>query len=813
MKTLSSLLLSTALLPVLLATGVEAQAIRQTKGDFDDKFRQLEGEAWPTPNEYRNAGGAPGYRYWQQKVDYKIKATLNEQDRTITGVETITYHNNSPDELPFIWMMLEYNIDKKSSLGNMTQTVGNSAVVSPGEIRRNEHLKTWQGGYRSIKVTDEQGREIPFTVVDTQMRLDLAKPLKAGEKLTYQVTWTNAMPDSKLIGGRSGVECFTKKDEDGNCIFEAAHWFPRLAVYSDYEGWHTKAFLGAGEFTLEFGDYDLELTVPADHIVSATGALQNADQVLTAEQRKRLETAKTAYNEPIYIVTPAEAEAAEKVKGPVKTTKTWRFKAENVRDVAFASSRKFTWDAMAVKQDYAPMPNVLAMSFYPKEARPLWDTYSTKAVAHTINVYSKFALPYPYPVAQSVNGPVGGMEYPMISFNGPRPVKDKKTGDLTYSERTKTGLIGVVIHEVGHNWFPMIINSDERQWTWMDEGLNSFVEFEAERQWDPKFPKLRGEPKDITAYMASRDQVPIMTQSDSVLQFGNNAYAKPATALNILRETVLGRDLFDKAFRTYAERWRFKRPTPSDFFRTMEEVSGVDLDWFWRGWFYTTDHVDISIDSVVKARLNTHDPKAEKAWAKAQEDKYPGSLVAQRNKAEGIKAVNEIDPKVRDFYDEGTDFDVTAADKEKFEMWQKGLEDDDKAALTTKDNYYNVTFSNLGCLVMPLPVKFTFTDGTSDTVRIPAEIWRQNSRRVTWRYVTPKTVVQAELDPLWEIADADRTNNYFPRRIDEITAATPTANDYPPTTDRMKDNRLRITRDSLKTQAASKPAPAAPEKK
>ncbi|MFN3230045.1 MAG: M1 family metallopeptidase, partial [Asticcacaulis sp.] len=605
---LISLVLATALVPAVAL----ANPLSQTKAPIEDKFRQLENEDWPTPNEYRNASGAPGKRYWQQKVDYKIDASLDEAKRTITGTATVTYQNNSPDDLPFLWMLLDHNIFKRDSIAEMTRTVGENAQVSTGEITRAERMKTWDGGFSNLKITDDKGRPVPFKVVDTLLRVDLNEAVASGASTRFTITWTVPMIETRIVGGRSGYECFTKPDEDGNCLFLGAQWFPRLAVYSDYEGWHNKAFLGSGEFTLEFGDYDVRLTVPGDHVVGATGTLANADQVLSAAQKARFEQAKTA-KAPVYIVTPEEAAAAEKAKAP-GAPKTWHFTAKNVRDFGFATSRKFVWDAQGVQQDYAAAPLVMAQSLYSKEARPLWDAYSTKSIVHTIKVYGDFGLPYPYETAWSVNGPVGGMEYPMISFNGPRPVKDKKTGELTYSDRTKYGLIGVIIHEVGHNWYPMIINSDERQWTWMDEGLNTFVQYQAELRWDAKYPVRRGEPKDIVEYMVSKDQVPLMVQSDSLVQFGANGYAKPATALNILRETVMGRELFDDAFREYARRWRFKRPTPYDFFRTMEEVSGVDLDWFWRGWFYSTDHVDISLDKVVKARVNTGDPAVEKAW-------------------------------------------------------------------------------------------------------------------------------------------------------------------------------------------------------
>lgn len=786
------LLLASCVLALPAFTSIAlANPVEQTKGRFEDKFRQLEGEEWPTPTDYRNAAGEPGYRYWQQKVDYRIKASLNEATRTLTATQTVTYKNNSPDTLRYLWLMLDQNNYKRDSIAQLTDTVSPSKEISVGEVRRVKRMQVWEGGFNDLKVTAADGSALPFTLNDTLMRIDLAQPLKSGESLTFTVAWSVPLPETRVVGGRSGYECFTKPGEDGNCIFLGAQWFPRLAVYSDYEGWHNKAFIGSGEFTLEFGDYQVELTVPADHVVSATGELLNPGEVLTPAQQKRFTEAKTA-PAPVYVVTPDEAAAAE--KGKATGTKTWKFRADNVRDFAFGSSRKFIWDAMGVKNADPAHPTVMAMSFFPKEARPLWDAYSTKSIAHTLNVYGKFAFAYPYPTAQSVNGPVGGMEYPMITFNGPRPVKDKKTGELTYTERAKYGLIGVVIHEIGHIWFPMTVNSDERQWTWMDEGINSFLQFQAEKEWDKDYPTRRGEPKSMVEYMLSENQVPIMTNSESIPQFGNNAYGKPAAALTILRETVLGREKFDFAFKEYSRRWQFKRPTPYDFFRTMEEASGTDLDWFWRGWFYSTDHVDIELADVKKARLNTRDPVVERAWEKVQDDAQPDSLTAARNTG---KTVVETDPATVDYYNTDDKWEPTVKEKKKYADLQKDIDPDLKEALAVKDNFYNFTFRNKGGLVMPVILRMDYTDGTSETVRIPAEVWRYNPAQVTWQHATLKTLKQAVIDPLWETADADVSNNAFPRKIDEQRFEVREGEDGP---NRMKDDDLVVTPDSLKTQ-------------
>ena len=771
--------------------------VQQTTGTFEDKFRQFEGEDWPTPTDYRSASGAPGFRYWQQKVDYDIDVSLNEATRTLTGTETVTYTNNSPDRLGYLWLLLDQQNYRRASMAERTRTVGSDTTLSVNEVVRVQRFQEWEGGFNDLKITGSDGRDLPFSITDSLLRIELPQTLGTGESFTFTIAFTLPLPETNVVGGRSGYECFTKAWEDGNCIFLAAQWFPRLAVYSDYEGWHNAQFLGSGEFTLEFGDYNVSITAPADHQVSATGALQNLD-VLTAAQRQRLDQARTA-DEPVYIVTPAEAAAAE--ASPARSgTRTWTFAAENVRDFAFASSRKFIWDAMGVEQDSAEHPVVMAMSFFPKEARPLWDAWSTKAVAHTLDVYNQFSITYPYPTAQSVNGPVGGMEYPMITFNGPRPLRGDD-GSLTYSERTKAGLIGVIIHEVGHTYFPMIINSDERQWTWMDEGLNSFLQYQAEKLWDADFP-ARGEPRQIVEYMISENQVPVMTQSDSILQFGNNAYAKPATALNILRETVMGRELFDRAFREYAQRWAFRRPTPYDFFRTMEESSGMDLDWFWRGWFYSTDHVDISLDNVIAVSLESQDPEDRARAARARFDAEPESRTVVNNR--GIETVTERDPSVRDYYDETDAFTVTASQRRDAATARTAAEADAnrRQALTFDDNVYRFTFSNRGGLVMPVILKLNWSDGSDEIVRIPAEVWRRNSRTVTWQHVSSKTLVSAEVDPLWETADANRANNGFPQSIQP--SQVPLQAQGPQGANRMRDDDRRVTPDSLRPQPVAR---------
>ena len=728
---------------------------------FDDKFRQLD-EMLPTASDTRTASGAPGHRYWQQRADYKLRATLDEARRSITGSGTITYHNNSPDALSYLWVQLDQNMFRPdadnrtiSSLPSRDAWAKASAAdgVKFDALRSIVEQRAFNGGFVLASVQDGAGQALKYTINKTMMRIDLPQPVKPGAQYVLQLAWSYSIPEANIVARRNGYEKF----DDKNDIFEIAQWFPRMASYYDVAGWQNKQYIGDGEFTLEFGDYDVELTVPADHIVASTGVLQNPDAVLSAVQRARLEQAKTS-TRPVMIVTQAEAAAAEKIR--VAGTKTWRYKAANVRDFAFASSRKFIWDAQGYKKGAT---DTMAMSYYPKEGNPLWEQYSTAAVVHTIEQYNKYSFDYPYPVAISVNGPIGGMEYPMISFNGQRPTLDKKTGEVTYSKRAKYGLIGVIIHEVGHNYFPMIVNSDERQWTWMDEGLNSFLQFLAQRAWEEGYPDTRGEPRDITAYMRSAGQVPIMTNSDSVTQRGNNAYAKPATALNILRETVLGRELFDHAFKEYAQRWKFKRPTPADLFRTMEDASGTDLDWFWRGWFYTNDAVDVSVDGITEYTVSSKDPEVEKAWKRAQKKAEPPTVLDLLDKT--LKRRTDFHPELKDFYNAHDDFTVTNKDRNKYRETMAELEPWEKALLKQGKHLYLVDFSNLGGLVTPLVLEIELKSGKKYLERIADEVWRYSPKKITKLIVTDEPMAALTQDPYWETADTDTSNNAWPRKI------------------------------------------------
>ncbi len=736
----------------------------------------------PTPNVYRNAAGEPGHEYWQQQVDYKIKAKLDEKKRRIEASQDITYHNNSPDTLKYLWVQLDQNKFRNDSMSAMTTTFGGignrgpatssasstkPAQLSLGALRRQQFTADNVLGYNIQSVKNNKGKNLKHTIVGTNMRIDLPEHLKPGKKVTFSIDFDFNIVEEDAVSARSGYEHFPDDErKGGNDIFLLAQWFPRLHAYTDYEAWTNKEFIGRGEFTLEFGNYDVELTVPADHIVSSTGALQNPKTVLTSTQRKRLKEAEKA-DRIVFVVT--EEEALENEKEGTDKSKTWKFSAKNVRDFAWASSRKFMWDARGHQQGGNDQPLVMAMSFYPKEGGDLWKKYSTEAVIQTLEVYSRFSFDYPYPVAQSVNGPVGGMEYPMITFNGPR-TELQDDGSRTYSQAEKRFLIGVVIHEVGHIYFPMIVNSDERQWTWMDEGLNSFLDGVAGREWDPTVP-WGVEPRDIVSYMKSTNQVPIMTQSDSVLRLGPNAYTKPAAALNILRETILGRELFDFAFKEYAQRWKYKRPTPSDFFRTMEEASGVDLDWFWRGWFYSTDHVDISLDKISKLRLDTKNPDIDFNRLRLEEFDKPMSLTDERNKAAGQELWVERFSDITDFYDENDRFTVTNKERNKYNKFLKDLKPWEKAAferaVKEDQNYYVLEFSNKGGLVMPIILELTFADGSIENQYIPAEIWRRTPKAVNKMIITEKDkeLVSVTIDPRWETADVDVNNNHYPRQI------------------------------------------------
>jgi hypothetical protein len=715
----------------------------------ENPFKQL-GQDLPTPNSYRTASGSPGHEYWQQQADYKMDLEIDDDKMRLYGEETITYTNNSPDVLSYLWLQLDQNMRAKDS---DTYKVRSSSISERGSsLRQLSSLESdFDGGFKVEHVKDANGADLKYTINKTMMRVNPTTKLATGDSYTFTIKWWYNINNTNVMGGRSGYEPF---EEDGNNVYCIAQFFPRMCVYDDINGWQNKQFLGRGEFALVFGDYDVSITVPSDHLVASTGLLQNEDDVLTSEQKKRLDKAKKETINPVMIATYDEAE--KRIKKKAKDKKTWRYTAENVRDFAFASSRRFIWDALGV-----PMSDgrtVMAQSMWIKEGDCLWNKYSTKAVAHTVKWYSHYTIDYPYPTAWSIDGDMG-MEYPMICFNFGRCADDG-----TYAERTKYGHIGVIIHEVGHNWFPMIINSDERQWTWMDEGLNTFVQYLTEQHWERNYPSRRGPAHKIVDYMkGDKDRIsPIMTNSESIFQFGNNAYGKPATALNILRETVMGRELFDMAFKEYCERWAFKHPSPADLFRTMEDASGVDLDWFWRGWFYTNLNVDISMSEVKHKKIDSKNPNVNNKIAKEAIKEGPKPIGKIRN--ENLEVLADKDPSILDFYSKHDPLVADAIDEKEYNDYINSLSDEEKKVLKDNKNYYEITFENKGGLVMPIILEFTYTDGSKEVKNIPAEIWKLTPEKISKVFVTDKEVSTIELDPFLETADTDRNNNYYPPR-------------------------------------------------
>ena len=717
-----------------------------------DPFKQID-DLLPTPDEQRRASGAPGPGYWQQRADYLIDVELDEAKHRIIGSEKITYHNNSKDTLDYLWMQLDQNLFDPKMIAAQSRTTSGLSGLSFNNFEGLLQAQKFDGGYKITAVKDVSGKTLKHVIVQTMMRIIPPSPLKPGQKITFSVDWNFKIVDATKMRARMGYEYFK---EDKNHLYALAQWFPRMCAYTDVNGWQNKQYLGTGEFALEFGDYLVRITAPADHIVASTGELQNPEKVLTKEQRERLNKARTA-KKPVFMVGLEEAKVNEKEKA--KGKKIWIYKADNVRDFAFASSRKFLWDAMGVDLNGR---KVMCMSYWPKEGEPLWSRYSTHAVAHSVDVYSKFTFDYPYPVAISVNAPIGGMEYPMICWQRPRPEKDG-----TYSKRTKYGLISVIIHEVGHNWFPMIVNSDERQWMWMDEGLDSFVQFLTEQEWEEDYPSRIMPEREggLLGYLKQENKMPIMTGADSLQSTGYNAYTKPTLALNILRESVLGREQFDYAFKQYAQRWMFKRPTPADFFRTMEDASGQDLDWFWRGWFYGTDHTDISIENIHRYSVDTRDPYKEKTSKKNKRDDEPKRLFQNRNKSLP-KRVDSF-PELKDFYNEFDELEITDKDREAYEKMLKGLSDKEKALLEEKRHFYKIDLKNNGGLVMPVVIKATFEDDTTQEFRLPAQIWRRSPEAVSKMLVTEKKIAKLEIDPNRETADVAIENNFYPRRIRE----------------------------------------------
>ncbi|MGV8946430.1 MAG: M1 family metallopeptidase [Lutibacter sp.] len=742
MKKLLITILLTIFSTSFFAQEVEQKTASQKAHYNISKFKQLT-EELPTPNNEHRASGAVGHEYTQQQVDYKMNIVLDDENQKIFGEETITYHNNSKDNLTYLWLQLDQNMRAPNSLTAEINGGGPDVMYAPAKFAKTFMGKPFQGGFNIEFIKDVNGKDLSYVINHTMMRLNLSKPLASGETYVFKIKWWYNVNDYISDGGRSGYEPFP----DGNKLYVIAQFFPRLAVYNNVEGWQNLQFLGRSEFALEFGNYDVTITTPKDHILNATGVIQNPKDVFTSAQYKRYEDAKKSFDNPVFIVTPEEALAAE--KGRSKETKNWHFYAENVRDFAFASSRKLIWDAMAVKLNEK---TVMAYSLYPNEGNPLWEEHSTRVVANTLKTYSDFTFDYPYPHATSINAQRQGMEYPMICWNGGRP-----NTDGTYTDRTKSGMIGVITHEVGHNFFPMIVNSDERMWTWMDEGINSFLEIYAENKYDPKLFPLSDHPKNIVRYM-SGDQSglePIMSQGEDLTNFGSNAYGKPAAGLFILRETVMGHELFDHAFKTYAERWKFKHPTPADFFRTMEDASAVDLDWFWRGWFYTTGANDIGIKEVKKYYVT---PK-------------PTERAENMAKRYGI-SVDELPPALYLISEDSPEFkkDLKSKKPEDYSLLSSYINEnfssEEKAELKSPKYFYELVFEKPGDLVMPIIVEFEYEDGTKERKQYPAEIWRNSDAEVTKIFPSSKAITKITIDPDEQTADIDLSNNSWPKKVE-----------------------------------------------
>ncbi len=724
-----------------IAAIAQESAKPKEKGHEDvNKFRQMY-DLLATPNMYRTASGAPGPEYYQQQADYKIDIELDEKNNKLFGVETITYFNNAKESLDYLWIQLDQNKRARTSKTPLIEDNKPSPSSSVADFSRKYLEQKFDGGFNIDYIKDAAGNPMRYTVNETMMRVDLSKPLLHGEKISFSIKWWYNINNYIVEGGRSGYEHFPK---DGNNLYILAQFYPRMAVYNDVEGWQNMQFWGSGEFALPFGNFEVNITVPADHIMEATGTLQNRKEVFTAEQLKRYALAEKSYDNPVIVVTQAEAEAAEKKISDKK--KTWKFKAENVRDFGIATSRKFIYDAMAVKLE---TKEAMAISVYPKEGNPLWEQFSTRAVAQTLKTYSKHTFDYPYPKAVSVHADDQGMEYPMICWNWGRPDADGK-----YTDRVKYGMMSVIIHEVGHNYFPMIVNSDERQWTWMDEGLNTFLQYLTEKEWQADYPSSRGPARFIVPYMSGSQTglEPIMSNSESLRQFGNNAYGKPATGLNILRETIMGRELFDFAFKTYANRWKFKHPTPEDFFRTMEDASAVDLDWFFRGWFYTTDFNDIGIKEVKQFFVTTEAPEdfVNTTTTRRNRKANKGPLVYMVAEGNGFKS------------DGNKPFDLKSA-QPLADYVNATFSAAEKATIIAPKYFYQVTFDKPGGLVMPIIVALTFDDGTTENHIFPPQIWRMNDAEVSRTFATQKRISKITIDPKAETADIDLSNNTWPK--------------------------------------------------
>lgn len=763
----------------------------------EDSFRDLD-DVLPSPNSYRTASGRPGVDYWQQKADYKIEATLDAENKRISGALILTYTNNSPETLESLWIHLDQNRFARGSSGQSIMTTdfltprggtsGKSPSIPIEELQRQHLMKDRVYGMTITRLADSVGKTVDYRVRGTLAWVRLDRPLLAGQSVQLAIDWTTELIEARPFDSRSGYETLA----DGSLIVGAGEWFPRVAAYTDMRGWHVEQYLGGGEFALEFGTYDVSVTVPETYIVAATGELSNPGSVLTAEQQKRYVDASLA-KRPLRVVTNAEAAASRAAK--VSGTRTWRFKAENVRDFAWAASPAFIWDAMGVQQNDAARPTVMAMSFYPDEGDPLWGLYATEAIAHTLETYSRYTFAYPYPTAQAVNGPTtSGMEYPMISFNGPRPENQIVNGKRTYSRYMKHRIIGIIIHETGHTYFPMIVNTDERRWVWMDEGMNSFLELLSNLSFKDGFDEnARTRDGVITGILADRHRTLMSTPDSAMVR--RNAYDKTAMALFVLRETVLGRETFDRAFKSYANAWKFKRPEPADFFRLMEKEAGQDLDWFWRAWFFSTNHVDVAIENVTRYRLNLGDPETEALIAtELRQEQLLFPMFETYNRGSGDIPREEQKPHLQDFYSTADEFESSTHQRATYAEKLKKMDSSARAAILREvqsrrdgiTNFYTIVrFRNIGGVPTPLPVRLTFEDGSIEMAVLPADIWRRSTGSIEKIFVRSKPIVEVAFDPNRETLDTDLSNNTFPQKIRE--AFLPLSLDEKKNINQMKD--------------------------
>ncbi len=747
--------LAYCLIVVLIVPQIYSQQVDNKKNENinTNKFRQLYQE-FSSPNIYRAASGAPGPAYYQQQADYKINVELDDKNKMIYGDETITYTNNSPQKLDYLWVQLDQNVRKKDSPSLDRDSESVVPYYIPDSFDKEFLKDSFDGGFNIEHVHDINNKPLEHIINQTMMRVNLPKPLSTGEQFSFKIKWWYNINDHVKQDGRSGYETFPN---DTNRAYIIAQFFPRMCVYNEVEGWQNQQFWGDGEFALPFGNYEVNITVPADHILEATGELQNRKEVYSKEMMKRFNKAKRSYDKPVVIVNQQEAMDAEKSFSNEK--KTWKFLANNVRDFAFATSRKYILDMMAVK---IGTEDVMAVSIYPREGNPLWEDYSTITVVEALKSFSKYTFDYPYHKAVSVHAHQIGMEYPMICFNFGRP-----NIDGSYSDDEKFGMIGVIIHEIGHNFFPMIVNSDERQWAWMDEGLTTFVQYLAEQEFGEKYPEIiapldkfpsdRGPAQLITDYM-SVDQnflAPIMSNPENVYYLGPNAYGKPAAALNILRETIMGKELFDYAFKTYSQRWMFKHPTPEDFFRSMEDASAVDLDWFWRGWFYTTDYVDIGLKEVNQYFVSPE----------------PGEEMLKIMEEQGIPR-NRLRPLI--FFEKYENDKSNLKDKSALEnskllgnYLNENYSKEQIDQIDIPKYFYEVVFDKPGGLVMPIIIDIKYEDGETVRKKYPAQVWRKNDNEVRKILTSNKKITEIVLDPDNETADIDERNNSWPKKEDQ----------------------------------------------